>query len=269
MAANDIVPPPLRQGNTNSGIDDGRNRNPKTIIIMKTFIFDLLSCRDMDSKKLITVLLLCSLCVSVAYGQTMTKTVTAGGTTSNQTIVQIAQANPNFSTLVTALQAAGLVETLSGAGPYTVFAPTNAAFDALPPGTLNSLLANRTALISVLTYHVSPGNYLATDVASMSSLPTVQGQPLAVTVPPGGGVRVDGANIIQTDIRASNGVIHVIDAVMIPPTGTATPTATPIATLTATRTATPSPTRAGFDAVLVSVCALAGLALLIGVRRRF
>ena len=229
------------------------------------FILNILSSKDMDSRKLVIVPLLLALCcVSFACGQTLTTTVTAGGGTSNQTIVQIAQANPNFSTLMTAVQAAGLVETLSGQGPYTLFAPTNAAFDALPPGTLNSLLANRTALTSVLTYHVSPGNYLATDVASMPSLPTVQGQPLAVTVQPGGGVRVDGANIIQTDIRASNGVIHVIDAVMIPTAATATPTPTPVLTATAT----PSPTPAGFDAVLVSVCALAGIALMIVARRR-
>ena len=167
---------------------------------------------------------------------TVTGTVTpgvtqTGGATSNQTIVEIAAANPNFSTLVTAVQAAGLVETLSGPGPFTVFAPTNAAFDKLPPGTLDALIANKTALTSVLTYHVVPGNYPASQVVSMSSLPTVQGQPLPVTVQPGGTVRVDGATVVTTDIKASNGVIHVIDTVMIPPAGNATtPTPTPITT---------------------------------------
>lgn len=214
----------------------------------------------MDPRKLVAVLLLFALCGVSFAGAAQTTTLTAG----NQTIVQLAQANPNLSTLVTAVQAAGLVETLSGSGPFTVFAPTNDAFNALPPGTLDALLGNRTELTNVLTYHVVPGSFLATQVSSMPSLPTVQGQPLAVTVQSGGGVRVNGANIVQTDIRASNGVIHVIDAVMIPPAGTPAPTGSPTPVLTATAT----PTAAGFDAVLVSACALAGIALLVGVRRR-
>lgn len=219
----------------------------------------------MDPRKLVVVLLLFALCGVSFAGAAQTVTATAG----NQTIVQIAQTNPNLSTLVTALQAAGLVETLSGSGPFTVFAPTNEAFNALPPGTLDALLGNRTQLTNVLTYHVVQGSLLATQVASMPSLPTAQGQPLVVTVQSGGGVRVDGANIVQTDIRASNGVIHVIDAVMIPPAGTPTPTLSPT-TLSPTTplTATATPTAAGFDAVLVSACAIAGIALLVGVRRR-
>ena len=214
----------------------------------------------MDPRKLVAVLLLFALCGVSFAGAAQTVTATAG----NQTIVQIAQTNPNLSTLVTALQAAGLVETLSGSGPFTVFAPTNDAFNALPPGTLDALLGNRTQLTNVLTYHVVQGSLLATQVASMPSLPTAQGQPLVVTVQSGGGVRVDGANIVQTDIRASNGVIHVIDAVMIPPARTPAPTLSP----TPIPTATATPTASGFDAVLVSACAIAGLALLFGVRRR-
>ena len=200
---------------------------------------------------------------------TAAQTTTAAA--ANQTIVQLAQANPNLSTLVTAVQAGGLVETLSGSGPFTVFAPTNDAFKALPPGTLDALLGNKSELANVLTYHVVPGSLLATQVASKPSLTTVQGQPLAVTVQSSGGVRVDGATIVQTDIRASNGVIHVIDAVMIPPASTPAPTATtasPTVTLTQATTTTPTPTAAGFDAVLVSICALAGIALLVGTRRR-
>ncbi len=214
----------------------------------------------MDPRKLVAVLLLFALCGVSFAGAAQTVTATAG----NQTIVQIAQTNPNLSTLVTALQAAGLVETLSGSGPFTVFAPTNDAFNALPPGTLDALLGNRTQLTNVLTYHVVQGSLLATQVASMPSLPTAQGQPLVVTVQAAGGVRVDGANIVQTDIRASNGVIHVIDAVMIPPARTPAPTLSP----TPIPTATATPTASGFDAVLVSACAIAGLALLFGVRRR-
>lgn len=214
----------------------------------------------MDPRKLVVALLLFALCGVSYAGAAQTTT----GATSDQTIVQVVQANPNLSTLATALDEAGLTRTLNGGGPFTLFAPTNAAFDALPPGTLNALLANKTALTNVLNYHVVPGSYLSTRIASMSSLPTVQGQPLPVTVQPAGGVRVDSANIIQTDIAASNGVIHVIDAVMIPPTTTPSPTPTP------TRTPIlPTTTASGFDAVLVSACALAGIALLIGVRRRF
>ena len=185
----------------------------------------------MNSKKLVVLLLLFALS-GVSFAGAAQPTGTAGSATANQTIVEIAAANPNFSTLVTAVQAAGLVETLSGPGPFTVFAPTNAAFDKLPPGTLDALIANKTALTSVLTYHVVPGNYPASQVVSMSSLPTVQGQPLPVTVQPGGTVRVDGATVVATDIQASNGVIHVIDTVMIPPAGNATtPTPTPITTV--------------------------------------
>lgn len=215
----------------------------------------------MDPKKLVIALLLFALCGVSCAGAAQTTTAT-----SDQNIVQLVQANPNFSTLATALDEADLERTLSGEGPFTVFAPTNAAFDALPPGSLNALLANKTALTEVLTYHVVPGSYLSTRIASMSSLPTVQGSALPVTVQAQGGIRIDGANVIQADIPASNGVIHVIDAVMIPPTATLAPTMTP----TLTRTPIlPTTTAAGFDAVLVSICALAGIALLIGVRRRF
>jgi transforming growth factor-beta-induced protein len=216
----------------------------------------------MDPKKLVLVLLLFAL-VGVSYaGAAQTTT----GATSTQDIVQIVQANPNLSTLATALDSADLERTLSGEGPFTLFAPTNTAFDALPPGSLNALLANKTALTSVLTYHVVPGSYLSTRIASMTSLPTVQGMPLPVTIQPQGGIRVDGANVIQADIPASNGVIHIVDTVMLPSTATVAPTLTP----TLTRTPIlPTTTAAGFDAVLVSACALAGIALLIGVRRRF
>ena len=203
----------------------------------------------------------CSPSVGVSYAGAAQTTGTAA--TSTQNIVEIVQANPNFSTLATALDAADLERTLSGDGPFTVFAPTNAAFDALPPGSLNALLANKTALTSVLTYHVVPGSFLSTRIASMTSLPTVQGMPLPVTIQPQGGIRVDGANVVTADIPASNGVIHVVDTVMLPSnrhSGTHPDTRTPIL---------PTTTASGFDAVLVSVCALAGIALLIGVRRRF
>jgi uncharacterized surface protein with fasciclin (FAS1) repeats len=193
--------------------------------------------------RLAVVLLLIAACGVSAAGAAQITVVATGGPTENQTIAEIAQASPNLSTLVTALQAADLVETLNGEGPFTVFAPTNAAFDALfaqlPPGSFDALLANRTALTAILTYHVVPGEYSAAQVGSQSSLPTVQGSPLAVTALPGGVVRVDEATVILPDIQASNGVIHVIDAVVVPPVGNAT---TPTPTVTGTVTLVPTVT---------------------------
>jgi uncharacterized surface protein with fasciclin (FAS1) repeats len=121
----------------------------------------------------------------------------------------------SFSTLVTALEAADLVDTLKGAGPFTVFAPTDDAFNALPTGVLDDLLGNVTALTEVLTYHVVSGKYMAADVVALASLTTIQGDDLAITVT-GTTVQIDGATVVQTDIETSNGVIHVIDAVLIP-----------------------------------------------------
>jgi len=132
-----------------------------------------------------------------------------------QNIVQVAAGNPQFSTLVKAVQAAGLADTLSGPGPFTVFAPTNDAFNKLPAGTLDSLLQNPSQLRAVLTYHVVPGKVMAADLAGKPTAATVQGASLNFTLNP---ARVNGANITQADIQASNGVIHVIDTVLLPPT---------------------------------------------------
>jgi len=131
-----------------------------------------------------------------------------------QTIVDIAVGNEDFSTLVTAVAAAGLVDVLSGAGPFTVFAPTNAAFAALPAGALDAVLADADLLSAVLTYHVVAGDVRASDVVGLTRAATVSGEFLAIKVD--GGVMVDQANVIATDIVASNGVIHVIDAVLLP-----------------------------------------------------
>ena len=132
-------------------------------------------------------------------------------------IVAVASANPDFSTLVAAVAAAGLVETLQGEGPFTVFAPTNAAFDALPAGLLEKLLLpeNVGVLTSILTYHVVAGKVMSTDVTA-GDVPSVEGSTIAVTTD--GGVKVNGANVVAVDVAASNGVIHVIDAVIVPPT---------------------------------------------------
>jgi uncharacterized surface protein with fasciclin (FAS1) repeats len=129
-------------------------------------------------------------------------------------IVDTAVEAGSFTTLAKALTAAGLVDTLKGPGPYTVFAPTDEAFAKLPPGTLNALLADKAKLTSVLTYHVVPGKVMAADVMKLASAKTVQGQSVRISTQ--GGVKVDNANVTQTDIAASNGVIHVIDTVILP-----------------------------------------------------
>ena len=119
-----------------------------------------------------------------------------------------------FKTLATALQAAGLVDTLKGPGPFTVFAPTDEAFAKLPAGTLDGLLKDKAKLSAVLTYHVVAGRVRAADVAGLTEAKTVEGRSLHIST--SGGVKVDNANVIKTDIEASNGVIHVIDAVVVP-----------------------------------------------------
>ena len=129
-------------------------------------------------------------------------------------IVQTAVAAGSFKTLVKAVQAAGLAETLSGKGPFTVFAPTDEAFSKLPSGTVEGLLKDIPKLKSVLTYHVVPGRMMAADVVKQSSLKTVQGQSISVDTK--GGAKVDGASIVKTDIATDNGVIHVIDKVILP-----------------------------------------------------
>jgi len=132
-------------------------------------------------------------------------------------IVAIAAGNEDFETLVAAVTAAGLVETLQGDGPFTVFAPTDAAFDALPEGTVANLLKeeNRDKLISILTYHVVPGKVMAADVAP-GEVATASGENKLTISVEDGKVMVDGATVTATDIEAKNGVIHVIDAVVIP-----------------------------------------------------
>lgn len=137
---------------------------------------------------------------------------------SKADIVDVAVSAGQFTTLAAALDAAGLVETLKGDGPFTVFAPTDAAFAKLPEGTVETLLKpeNKDQLIAILTYHVVPGKVLAKDVVKIDSATTVNGQALAVAVTDGG-VRLNQANVIKTDIKASNGVIHVIDEVVLPP----------------------------------------------------
>jgi uncharacterized surface protein with fasciclin (FAS1) repeats len=135
----------------------------------------------------------------------------------NQDIVDTAIAAGDFNTLVAAIQAAGLVDTLKGDGPFTVFAPTDEAFAALPAGTVESLLEpeNVAKLQAILTYHVVPGKVMASDVTDGTSAATVQGSNVAFVVA-GGSVQINGATVTAADIEASNGVIHVIDTVLLP-----------------------------------------------------
>jgi uncharacterized surface protein with fasciclin (FAS1) repeats/plastocyanin len=156
-----------------------------------------------------------------------------------KSIVDTAVADGRFTTLVAALQAAKLDGTLSGAGPFTVFAPTDDAFNKLPEGTVATLLQEPEGqLKQILLYHVVSGKVMAADVVKLTKATTLEGSDLTITVTDGK-VKVNDANVIITDIEASNGVIHVIDAVLIPPVP---PTPTPTATPTATPTPQPSVT---------------------------
>ena len=137
---------------------------------------------------------------------------------SGETIVALASSRDDLSTLVSAIEAAGLAESLSGEGPFTVFAPTNEAFEALPEGTLDELLKpeNANQLSAILTYHVVPQEAMAADVASMTEASTLLGAPVSISAE-GDAVMINDATVTEADIAASNGVIHVIDTVLLPP----------------------------------------------------
>lgn len=135
------------------------------------------------------------------------------GSAHAKDIVDTAVAAGSFKTLATALQAAGLVDTLKGKGPFTVFAPTDEAFAKVPKADLDALLKDKAKLTAVLTYHVVPGKVMAADVKA-GKVKTVQGGEITVTT--AGGLKVDAANVVKTDIAADNGVIHVIDSVIMP-----------------------------------------------------
>ena len=163
-------------------------------------------------KSLLALALSSLLAVSAYAGSTCS----AGSAAKTPDIVSVASGAGSFNTLVTALKSAGLVDTLKGAGPFTVFAPNDEAFAKLPAGTVESLLKpeNKAKLVAILTYHVVPGKVMAADVKT-SKAPTVNGQTLDLAVG-AGGVSVNNAKVLATDIAASNGVIHVIDSVILP-----------------------------------------------------
>jgi uncharacterized surface protein with fasciclin (FAS1) repeats len=174
-------------------------------------------------KQLITFLAICAMATSVHAGKKckgtakICKTVAAARATERMDIVDTAVSAGSFQTLVAAVKAAGLVDTLKGHGPLTVFAPTDEAFAKLPQGTIAELLKpeNKTKLQGILAYHVVAGSVTAADVVKLSSAETLQGQEIDIAVH-GEGVTVDGAKIVKADIHASNGVIHVIDTVLLP-----------------------------------------------------
>jgi len=140
-----------------------------------------------------------------------------GGMKADKDIVDTAVGAGSFKTLVTAVKAAGLVDTLKGQGPFTVFAPTDAAFAKLPKGTVEALLKDKEKLTAILTYHVVPGKVMAKDVMDLSAAKTANGQSLSIKAE-NGAVMVDNAKVVQADIPCSNGVIHVIDTVVLPKT---------------------------------------------------
>ena len=155
--------------------------------------------------------------VIVAGALALSSTAALAGGHAKKDIVDTALANEQFSTLVAAVQAAGLVDTLKGDGPFTVFAPTNDAFAKLPAGTVENLLKpeNKDQLVAVLTYHVLPGKVMASDIAGKTlSTATVQGS--MVDIDATNGVMIDGATVTAADIETTNGVIHVIDTVILP-----------------------------------------------------
>ncbi len=157
-------------------------------------------------------------------------------------LMQLAATDRNLTTFVSAVETAGLSDTLNGAGPYTIFAPTNEAFEALPPGTLDALLADRTLLASVLGHHVAGDRFAAADIAGMQTIRMLKGEPVTVTVLPDGGLELDGATVNQTDVQAGNGVIHVIDAVILPPSLEVTQTVTVASAVPTVANATPTVT---------------------------
>jgi uncharacterized surface protein with fasciclin (FAS1) repeats len=167
-----------------------------------------------------TVILALALAVTATpalAGDCATKSAvkTASNPSAEANIVETAVAAGDFNTLVAAVQAAGLAETLAGPGPFTVFAPNDAAFAKLPAGTIETLLANPDQLREILLYHVVPGKVKAAQVVGLDRATTAQGQDVRIKVADGS-VTVDGASVLATDIETSNGVIHVIDTVILP-----------------------------------------------------
>lgn len=156
-----------------------------------------------------------SLAAVLLLGLSLSATADHHGKSMAKNIIETAEGAGQFSTLLAAVEAAGLTDTLSGEGPFTVFAPTDEAFAKIPADQLQALLQDTETLTAILTYHVVSGKVMAADVVTLDSATTVQGSDIDIVVTDGS-VTVDGANVVATDIAASNGVIHVIDTVITP-----------------------------------------------------
>lgn len=187
----------------------------ETIIVVFNFYLEGDLMREKSHVKVMVLVLLSAAVISTLVGCKDSGDISAP--VARQDLVDTAVAAGDFTTLVTAIKAADLVETLKGQGPFTVFAPTDQAFAKLPEGTIDSLLKpeSKQKLASILTYHVVSGGLMASDVVKLSEAKTVNGQSLSIKTV-GGVVMVDSARVIKTDIKCSNGVIHVIDGVVLP-----------------------------------------------------
>jgi len=221
----------------------------------------------------VAVALMVLLTSAIGLAQDLNETRIIGTNLTAENIVEVAAADADFETLVSAVEAAGLAGTLSGPGPFTVFAPTNEAFSELPSGVLADLTTNeslRGTLRGILTYHVVPGRILSSDLADGMMLRTVEGGDLRVTID-NDSVMIDGANVVRPDINASNGVIHAIDAVLMPSTVSEAvaveevEVAEPVAEEPA-ETAPAQQTQPGFEGILAVIGILA--VAFLGFRRR-
>jgi PGF-CTERM protein len=220
------------------------------------------------------VALMVLLTSAVSLAQNLTETRNIGTNLTAENIVEVAAADGDFDTLVSAVSTAGLAGTLSGPGPYTVFAPSDAAFNKLPSGVLADLTTNesmRDTLRGILAYHVVPGRVLSSDLADGMELRTVEGGNLRVTVD-NGSIMINGANVVRPNINASNGVIHAIDAVLMPAAAVSEVEAVEeveVAEPAAERPAETTPaqqTQPGFEGILAVVGILA--VAFLGFRRR-
>lgn len=206
------------------------------------------------------------------YSGAVSTTITpvASGTVpaSNLTVLEIIAANPEFSTFARAVSEAGLSDVLDGPGPVTAFVPTDTAFAALPPGALDDLFEDRTALAVLLAHHLAPGTLSVADVTANARVPTLLGKPLRVAVRPGGAVGIDGANLTLLDIPAKNGMVHIVDGVLFPPGQAPTSVATPMPSGTSPSSTSVPVTQAGPGLALV-VLEVLTVATFLGYRRRW
>lgn len=202
-----------------------------------------------------------------AVSATITPVFSGTVPASNRTVLEVIVANPEFSTFARAVQETELSAVLDGPGPVTAFVPTDAAFAALPPGALDDLFEDRTALAVLLAHHLAPGSLTVAEVTASARVPTLLGEPLRVGVRPGGTVGIDGANLTLLDIPAENGMVHIVDGVLFPPGQAPTSVPTSIAPTTTSISTSVPVTQSGPGAALVVLEVLAAAVLLGRCRR--